>query len=117
MEPSEKKISAFNGVNKLIVADLEINLFTNRVTRSGAEVTLTHTQFRILLYLASNLDRVIPKSKIYAILHAKSTRLKSNTVDVHIARLRQKIDQNYFPNLIHTAWGKGYVLSEKFGDN
>lgn len=116
MESSEKKTSAFNGVNKLIIADLEINLFTNRVTRSGAEITLTHAQFRILLYLASNLDRVISKSQIDAVLNAKS-RLKSNTVNVHIARLRQKVDRNFFPDLIHTARGKGYFLSEKFGDN
>lgn len=116
MEPPVKKPSAFNGVNKLIIADLEINLFTHRVTRSGAEITLTHTQFRILLYLASNLDRVIPKSKINAILNAKS-RLKSNAVNVHIARLRQKVDRNFFPNLIHTARGKGYFLSEKLRGN
>ena len=113
MKTTLEKSSAFDGSNKLIVADLQINLQTSRVTRSGVNIQLSLTQFRILLYLAANRGTVISKSALNAILEKKTKRCRSNAVDVHIARLRQKIDQDFFPNLIHTVWKQGYVLTDK----
>lgn len=113
MNTTLEKSTAFDGGNKLIVADLEIDLHNSRVTRSGVEITLSASQFRVLLYLAANPGTVISKSALNAALHKNPPCLNSNAVDVHIARLRRKIDQDFFPNLIHTAWKKGYFLSER----
>ena len=114
MKTTPENSTAFDGRNKLIVADLEIDLHSSQVRRSGVSITLSVTQFRILLYLAANLGTIIPKSALNAVLGKQPTCLNSNAVDVHIARLRRRIDQDFFPNLIHTARKKGYFLSEGF---
>lgn len=112
MKTTPEKSTAFDGSNKLIVADLEIDLHSSQVRRSGVQITLSVTQFRILLYLAANPGTVISKSALNAVLDKQPPCLNSNAIDVHIARLRRRIDQDFFPDLIHTAWKKGYFLSE-----
>lgn len=112
MKTTPEKLTAFDGRNKLIVADLEIDLHSSRVTRSGVQITLSVTQFRILLYLAAHPGTVISKSALNAVLDKQPPCSNSNAIDVHIARLRRRIDQDFFPNLIHTERKKGYFLSE-----
>ncbi len=112
MKTTPENSTAFDGRSKLIVADLEIDLHRSQVRRSGVEIALSVTQFRILLYLAANPGTIIPKSALNAVLDKQPSCLNSNAVDVHIARLRRRIDLNFFPNLIHTVRKKGYCLSE-----
>ncbi|HLU01511.1 MAG TPA: winged helix-turn-helix domain-containing protein [Advenella sp.] len=113
METILENLTAFDGRNKLIVADLEIDLNTSQVRRSGVIIALSVTQFRILLYLAAYPGTIISKTALNTVLDKTPSCLTSNAVDVHIARLRRRIDQDFFPNLIHTVRKKGYVLSER----
>jgi two-component system copper resistance phosphate regulon response regulator CusR len=98
------------------VADLEIDLVRQRVTRGGKRLDLTHKEFSLLSLLVSKSGEVISKMRIAERIwnsdyddYAKT----SNIIDVHMARLRAKVDEPFENKLIHTVRGMGYVLEER----
>lgn len=91
------------------IADLEIDTGTRRVTRAGREVELTPREYSLLEALASQEGRVLSREVIQSrIWH--DDRSSSNTVDVHIAALRRKLEAGRQARLIHTVTGVGYTL-------
>lgn len=91
------------------IADLEIDTTAGRVSRAGQEIQLTPREYLLLELLAANEGRVLTREVIHERVWADSEAY-SNTVDVHIALLRRKIDAGHDVRLIQTVHRVGYVL-------
>ena len=92
------------------VADLELDTTATRVFRAGKEILLTPREFSLLEALALNEGRVLTRDMIQDRVWQDDDSF-SNTVNVHIANLRKKIDAPYETKLIQTVHGFGYMLS------
>lgn len=102
---------------KLTFLDLELDRHKRRVTRGGRQVVLTAKEFAILELLLLHAPETVDRSEI--IEHVWDSRFDSETnlVEVYINHLRQKIDQNQTPKLIHTVRGSGYRLDSNNGSS
>jgi len=94
------------------IADLEIDSISKKVTRNGQEIKLTAKEFAILELLISSAGKVFDRMEIAEKIWGFSFT-GTNLIDVHINSLRNKIDKDFSPKLIHTLVGFGYVLREK----
>ena len=94
----------------LRIADLEMNLESKSVLRAGAPITLTAREFWLLEYFLRNQDKILPRSSILEHVWDVHFDLSTNVVDVYVNYLRNKIDKNFTPKLIHTKVGMGYVM-------
>jgi DNA-binding response OmpR family regulator len=94
----------------LTLADLRLNIDTKSVTRSGKEIQLTATEFRLTEYLLRNKNRVVSRMQILEYVWGVDFNMNTNVVDVYINYLRKKIDKDFEPKLIQTVVGMGYVL-------
>jgi DNA-binding response OmpR family regulator len=94
------------------IDDLQIDTYSRLVTRNGEQIDLTNREYLLLEALAGSEGQVITRETIQerVWLDDVSYMSTSNTVDVHVAQLRKKIDQNYEVKLIHTVRGAGYAL-------
>lgn len=91
------------------IADLEIDTVASTVRRAGQEIHLTPREYSLLEALAVNEGRVLTREAILERVWAEDESF-SNTVNVHIALLRKKVDAEFPVRLIHTVHGFGYVL-------
>jgi len=107
-EPSE----AENGDNIYRFEDLTVNDYTKKVTRSGAEISLTSTEYKLLLYFLNNPEKVISRSEILEAVWGVNYELGTNVVDVYVNYLRKKLDNQDDNKIIHTVIGMGYVLKK-----
>lgn len=96
----------------LKIADMEINLDAKTVSRSGIEIELRTKEYALLEYLAINKGKVIGRSELIEKVWGQSFDINSNVVDVYINFIRNKIDKDFIPQLIHTRVGLGYVLKD-----
>ena len=94
----------------LHVADLEVDFPAHRVTRAGKRVDLTPKEFALLSLLARRSGEVLSRTKIAEQIWAIDFESETNVVDVHMRRLRIKVDDPFELKLIHTVRGIGYVL-------
>jgi two-component system copper resistance phosphate regulon response regulator CusR len=96
-------------------ADLELNVETHAVRRAGVPITLTAREFEILEYILRNQGRVVSREMLARDVWKEPTRHTplDNVIDVHIARLRRKLDDNFRTKLLHTVRGVGFVLREE----
>jgi DNA-binding response OmpR family regulator len=100
--------------HRLAIGDLEMDLVTRKVTRGGRAVELTAREFELLEYLLRNEGQVVSRETLGRDVWretARSTTL-DNVIDVHIARLRRKVDLDRPVKLIHTIRGIGFMLRE-----
>ena len=98
----------------LEVADLRVDLLKRSATRSGQEIFLKPREFRLLEYLMRHTDQVVTRTMLLENVWDLFFDPQTNVVDVHISRLRYKIDKYFAPALLQTVRGSGYVLrSEK----
>jgi len=102
--------TASSAPTRLQVADLEIDLLARRVTRGGHDVDLRPREFALLEYLARHAGQVVSKTMIQSRIWNYSFDPRTNVVDVLVHRLREKIDRDFSPKLLHTRRGMGYVL-------
>jgi DNA-binding response OmpR family regulator len=98
---------------KLRVQDLELDLLRREATRGGQALQLTPQEFVLLEYLCRNAGRVVTRSMILDKVWGMRIQPDTNVVDVHIYRLRGKVDGNQQTPLIRTLRGVGYVLKER----
>lgn len=98
---------------KLRVQDLELDLLRREATRGGQSLQLTPQEFVLLEYLCRNAGRVVTRSMILDKVWGMRIQPDTNVVDVHIYRLRGKVDGNQQVPLIGTLRGVGYVLKER----
>ena len=92
------------------VLDLELDLIQREVTRSGKPLRLTSQEFALLEFLCRNAGRVVTRSMILERVWGMRIEPKTNVVDVHMSRLRAKVDGGGRKPLIGTMRGMGYVL-------
>jgi heavy metal response regulator len=97
----------------LHIADLSVDLKKRVVTRAGKRIELTLKEFALLEYLMRNARQVLSRSMIVEHVWDHSFDSFTNVVDVYIRYLRNKVDHDFEPKLIHTVRGVGYVLSEE----
>ena len=98
---------------RLRVLDLELDLLRREATRSGEILNLTPQEFVLLEYLCRNAGRVVTRSMILDEVWGMRIQPDTNVVDVHIYRLRGKVDTDGHRPLIRTLRGVGYVLRDR----
>ena len=99
---------------RLQVSDLQVDLITRKVTRSGAPVELTVREFELLEFLMRHHAQVVSRETLARDVWKETARTTplDNVIDVHIARLRRKVDYEHPVKLIHTVRGVGFMLRE-----
>jgi two-component system copper resistance phosphate regulon response regulator CusR len=95
------------------VADLELDLVRHKATRAGQRLDLTPKEFALLSLLARRSGEVLSRTLIAEQVWDMNFDSDSNVVDVHVRRLRGKVDAPFETKLIHTVRGVGYVLEER----
>ena len=98
---------------RLRVVDLELDLLRREASRSGEILNLTPQEFVLLEYLCRNAGRVVTRSMILDEVWGMRIQPDTNVVDVHIYRLRGKVDTDGRRPLIRTLRGVGYVLKDR----
>ncbi len=94
----------------LKVGDLEMDLLTRKVKRAGRAIELHPREFKLLEYLMRNAGSVVTRTMLLENVWEFHFDPQTNVIEVHIARLRQKIDRDFGSPLIHTVRGAGYCL-------
>ena len=94
----------------LTIDDLSLDLISRTAQRGGRSIELTGKEFHLLEYLLKNAGQVLTRTMIIEKVWGYSFDTSSNIIEVHINRLRTKIDKDFSPKLIHTIKGIGYVL-------
>lgn len=98
---------------ELRVADLVVDLASQKVHRAGRQLILQPQELRLLVYLMLNAHRIVTRTMLLETIWGYSFDPQSNVIDVQISRLRRKIDSGAMPPLLHTVRGAGYTLSDK----
>ncbi len=96
----------------LQVADLTMNLMERSVHRGAVEIEMKTTEFRLLEYMMRNSGQVLTRSMIFEAVWNYHFDPYTNLIEVHMARLRKKINLPDSPQLIRTIRGSGYVLGD-----
>ena len=94
----------------LTIDDLSLDLISRTAQRGGRSIELTAKEFHLLEYLLKNAGQVLTRTMIIEKVWGYSFDTSSNIIEVHINRLRAKIDKDFSPKLINTIKGIGYVL-------
>ena len=97
-------------VTKLKVGDLEMDLLARTVTRNSENILLQPREFRLLECLMRNAGRVVTRTMLLEKVWDYHFDPQTNVIDVHISRLRSKIDKGFETPLLHTVRGAGYRL-------
>ncbi|GAB1594632.1 response regulator transcription factor [Lysobacter sp. PAGU 2638] len=95
---------------KLRVADLELDLLSREARRGDKRIELQPREFRLLEYLMKQAERVVTRTMLLEAVWDYHFDPQTNVIDVHISRLRQKIDAGFPKPLLHTVRGAGYRL-------
>ena len=92
--------------------DIELNLLTRKVKRSGEEILLQATEFRLLEYLLRHKGQVVTRTMLLEYVWDYHFDPQTNIIDVHISRLRQKIGKQSGKQIIKTMRGSGYIVDD-----
>jgi two-component system, OmpR family, response regulator len=94
------------------VADLELDRLSHQVTRGGDEIVLQPREFRLLEYLMRHAGQVVTRTMLLENVWDYHFDPQTNVIDVHISRLRAKIDKGFAQPLLHTVRGAGYMIRD-----
>ena len=97
---------------KYVVGDLVLDRLAHKVTRGGEPILLQPREYRLLEYLMKNAGQVVTRTMLLEHVWDYHFDPQTNVIDVHISRLRGKIDKNYDRPLLHTVRGAGYVVRD-----
>lgn len=100
----------------LQMADLKLDRDSKTASRSGTEIKLTSTEYRLLEYFLKNRNKVLSRMDILENVWDISFNMGTNVVDVYVNYLRNKIDKGFERKLIHTVIGMGYIIKDQ-GDS
>jgi two-component system OmpR family response regulator len=101
-----------NVVTSLRLADLEMDLLARTVTRAGRPIDLQPREFRLLEFLMRHAGQVVTRTMLLESVWDYHFDPQTNVIDVHVSRLRAKIDKSFDEPLLHTVRGAGYTLRE-----
>jgi two-component system OmpR family response regulator len=96
----------------LRVGDLELDRLSHRVCRADQEITLQPREFRLLEYLMQHAGQVVTRTMLLENVWDYHFDPQTNVIDVHISRLRSKIDKGFSQPLLHTVRGAGYMIRD-----
>jgi DNA-binding response OmpR family regulator len=96
------------------LANLEVDFRTKQVKRGENMIRLTAREFYLLQYFIRNKGFLVSRADIAENVWDESFNTGSNIVDVYVNYLRNKIDKDYAPKLIHTVYGMGYIFKEEY---
>jgi two-component system, OmpR family, response regulator len=99
-------------VTKLSIADLEVDLLSRSVKRGAVKITLQAREFALLEYLLRHKGQIVTRTMLLENVWHYHFDPQTNVIDVHISRLRRKIDDDFALQLIKTVRGAGYTISE-----
>ncbi|HEX4365377.1 MAG TPA: response regulator transcription factor [Rhodopila sp.] len=94
------------------VGDLEVDLAARRASRNGKEIPLQHREFLLLAFLMRHAGQVVTRSMLLETAWNYDFEPRGNIIDMHVHRLRQKVDEGFDYPLIHTVLGAGYMIRE-----
>jgi two-component system copper resistance phosphate regulon response regulator CusR len=94
-------------------ADLELDLSSKIVSRSGQKINLTAKEFQLMEYFLRNQEKVISKAEIAENIWEVEDENSSNLIEVYVNYLRKKVDKGFSSKLIHTQFGMGYILRQE----
>lgn len=97
---------------RLKVADLEMDMLSHRVSRAGQVLNLQPREYKLLEYLMRHAGQVVTRTMLLENVWDYHFDPQTNVIDVHISRLRQKIDRGFEPTLLSTVRGAGYLLQD-----
>jgi two-component system OmpR family response regulator len=97
---------------RLHVGDLEMDLLSRTVRRAGQVIELQPREFRLLEHLMRHAGQVVTRTMLLEQVWGYHFDPQTNVIDVHVSRLRRKIDKGFDRPLLHTVRGAGYVLRE-----
>ncbi len=95
------------------VADLRLNLMTRSAERAGVPLALQPREFRLLAFLMQHANQIVTRTMLLESVWDYRFDPQTNVIDVHISRLRGKVDKGHDAPLIHTIRGVGYSLSDQ----
>lgn len=107
---TNRSSNPYNSNSVLKISNLEMNLESKTVKRNNKRIDLTAKEFALLEYFIRNKGKVLTRSDISEKIWDISFDTRTNVIDVYINFLRNKIDKDFEPKLIHTRVGMGYVL-------
>jgi two-component system OmpR family response regulator len=97
---------------KYVVGDLVLDRLSHQVTRAGVPISLQPREYRLLEYLIMNVGQVVTRTMLLEHVWDYHFDPQTNVIDVHISRLRAKIDKNFDRPLLHTVRGAGYMVRD-----
>ena len=97
----------------LTAGDLTLNLLSRRVVRGGHQIELQTREFKLLEYLLRHKGQIVTRTMLLEHVWDYHFDPQTNVIDVHISRLRRKIDENAQSSLIHTVRGAGYIIRDE----
>ena len=110
IEALVRRSSIQEDTTSLQVDDLYIDLISRKVLRQDLEVKLKPREFQLLEFMMRNKGQIVTRAMLLQAVWNYHFDPQTNVIDVHISRLRQKIDKDFSVSLIHTVRGVGYVL-------
>ncbi|WP_455385656.1 winged helix-turn-helix domain-containing protein, partial [Acidihalobacter prosperus] len=110
LEGLDRRVRQETATSRLEVADLVFDRDRHRVTRAGQTIRLQPREMRLLEYLMRHAGKVVTRTMLLEQVWDYHFDPQTNVIDVHISRLRAKIDRDYDPPLLHTVRGAGYRL-------
>lgn len=112
LEALHRRDGGKSEATSLQIADLHLDLISHHVTRSGQQIELWPLEYKLLEYLMRNAGQVVTRNMLLENVWNLSFDPQTNVVEVHMSRLRGKVDKGYAVRLIHTVRGSGYVIRE-----
>jgi len=104
--------SSANEPTSYRVGDLDLDRLSRRVARAGTEIVLQAREFRLLEYLMKHAGQVVTRTMLLEHVWDYHFDPQTNVIDVHVSRLRSKIDKGFPHPLIHTIRGAGYMIRD-----
>ncbi|QDH14912.1 winged helix-turn-helix domain-containing protein [Oecophyllibacter saccharovorans] len=101
---------------RLVVGDLELDLLAREVRRNGQKIDLQPREFRLLEFLARHAGQVVTRTMLLEKVWDYHFDPQTNVIDVHVSRLRQKVDKPFDTPMIHTVRNAGYILRAPEGE-
>ncbi len=99
-------------VTRYEVGDLELDRLSHKVSRAGENILLLPREYRLLEYLMKHAGQVVTRTMLLEHVWDYHFDPQTNVIDVHISRLRAKIDKNFDTTILHTVRGAGYMIRD-----
>ena len=112
IEVLARRTSPEEGATRLVVGDLVLDRLSHKVTRAGETVMLQPREFRLLEYLMKHAGQVVTRTMLLENVWDYHFDPQTNVIDVHVSRLRSKVDKGFEHPMIHTIRGAGYMVRD-----